>query len=352
MVALITFAINPGLGRKIFIWKRSRSDAPQPSEGRLETARWWSIAALIVLAVGLFLYNDSVTQDPARLAAMEEQQRQKQRAAEQAERDKETEQAIKDDKARELGVEPGPDELSGRIVGYSADSDKSSMTVIYTVSRCPGLQRQTMDESADQIKVRIVEELRCVDDLPDTSVPKIGVFRLDAPAGLRKITLWDGAEIPRCDADPERAKACDVRARERDSKIKKGEIRELRLKPESDRLSGRIIGYRHPADGYGNVEDRTLTIIYTVSPCTFRGGNAVEEKAGEVVVRVFEEKERGGERLDGECANRADDEARPQRTSIYLDEPLGDRRPVVRGGGEIPKCDADPRRKRQCAAVK
>ncbi|MGW6497352.1 hypothetical protein [Nonomuraea angiospora] len=338
VVALITSAINPELGQRVFVWRRLPLDA----------ARWWSITALVVLAAGMFLYRDAVTYDPMRTLAEERRQK---NAAEMAERDQEIEKLIKSGDARDLGVAPGSDEHTGRIVGYSGGSDTRSVRIIYKVSMCARLERSLFDEKEKQIRVRIVEDLRCVKGLPDTSVPRISALPLDAPVGGRRITTWDGAEIPRCEDDPERVKACDVLALERASRIKRGEVRELGLKPKSDRLSGRIIGYRHYVDRYGNVDDNNVTIFYTVSPCARRSDNAVEEKSREVAVSVFEESERGaGGRLGAECANRGEYQALPQRKVLRLDKPLGDRRLVLSGGDKIPACDADPRRKRQCGA--
>ncbi|MDX3103241.1 hypothetical protein [Nonomuraea angiospora] len=340
VVALITSAINPELGQRVFVWRRLP----------LDSARWWSITALVVLVAGMFLYRDAVTYDPMRTLAEERRQK---NAAELAERDQEIEKLIKSGDARDLGVAPGSDEHTGQIIGYSEGSEAESVRIIYKVSMCPHLQRSMFDEKETQIRVRIVEDLRCVDDLPDASVPRISTLALNAPVDGRRIIAWDGAEIPSCEADPERMKACDVLSLERASRVKRGQVRELGLKPKSDRLSGRIIGYRDYVDRYGNVDDSNVTVIYTVSPCARRSDDAVEENAREVVVGVFEESERdAGGRLDGKCADRDDYRALPQEQVVHLDKPLGDRRMVVRGGDKIPACDADPRRKRQCDAAK
>ncbi|MBE1590702.1 hypothetical protein ACFPOI_06675 [Nonomuraea angiospora] len=338
VVALIASAINPELGQRVFVWRRLP----------LDSARWWSITALVVLVAGMFLYRDAVTYDPMRTLAEERRQK---NAAERAERDQQIEKLIKSGDARDLGVAPGSDEHTGQIVGYSGGSDTRSVRVIYKVSMCARLERNVFDEKEKQIRVRIVEGLRCGKGLPDTSVPRISALALDAPVGGRRITTWDGAEIPRCEDDPERAKACDVLTLERASRIKRGEVRELGLKPKSDRLSGRIIGYRHYVDRYGNVDDDNVTIFFTVSPCARRGDQAFEENSREVTVSLFEESERGpGGRLGAGCANRGEYQAFPQRKALHLDKPLGDRRLVLSGGDKIPACDADPRRKRQCGA--
>ncbi|MGW3341704.1 hypothetical protein ACWDA3_00285 [Nonomuraea rubra] len=197
VVALITSAISPEPGRRVFIWKRLP----------LDSARWWSITALTVLAAGMYLHRDAVTYDP--VVGRAEQQRQEQeeeKAANLAQQDAETQQLIKSGDARKLGLQPGSDEHTGHIIGYSTDSKTGSVRVIYTVSRCARLQRHVVDERAGQIRVRIVENLWCGNRLPDTSVPRISTLPLNAPAGDRRISTWDGAEISRCEAEPERAK--------------------------------------------------------------------------------------------------------------------------------------------------
>ncbi|GAA3648189.1 hypothetical protein GCM10022224_008640 [Nonomuraea antimicrobica] len=340
VIALVTSAISPEFGQKLFVWRRLP----------LGSARLWSITALVVLAAGMFLYRDAVTYDPAwRLA-----EKQREDAAEQAERDEETEKLIKSGDARELGVEPGSDQHTGHIVGYRADPDTGDVRVVFKVSTCAGLLQKKSDENGTRIRVRIVEDLECRGGLADVSVPATSPLVLDAPISGRRVTTWDGTEIPRCEADPERAKACDVVALARASRIGNGEARRLGLKPESDRLSGRIIGYRPYVDSNGDVDDSRLVIVYSLSPCADRGSvdDAVEEKAREVTVSLFEESSRGGGvRLTEKCTNRYEYLTIPRRVGITLGEPLGDRRLVVAGGDEIPACDADPRRKRQCDAA-
>ncbi|MEO3876428.1 hypothetical protein ABGB18_47340 [Nonomuraea sp. B12E4] len=338
MIALVTSAISPEFGQKLFVWRRLP----------LGSARLWSITALVVLAAGMFLYRDAVTYDPAWRLAEE----QREEAAEQAERDEETEKLIKSGDARELGVEPGSDEHTGHIIGYSADDYTGDVRVIFKISTCSPLLQKKSDENGTQIRVRIVENLQCPDDLADVSLPAISPLQLDAPLSGRRVTTWDGTEIPRCEADPERAKACDVVALERASRIRNGEVRELGLKPKSDRLSGRIIGYRLYVDSFGRADERRLMIVYMESPCARRGDEVVEEKAREVTVSLFEEPMSGaGPRLTEKCTNRYQYPVIPGQAGFTLDEPLGDRRLVVAGGDEIPACEADPRRKRQCDAA-